>query len=147
MPMYNLIDISDNYSKTFGILWQYSRDVPAVDANVAIVDFNADNATTNSFKIKQKITFQTGNNGTKDVEIIATLKYLSNFWRNLEMFLINCEIKLDLNWSKNCVIVANNATTFFITDTKLYVPAVTLSTQDNAKLLKHLKSGFKRTVN
>ena len=67
------------------------------------------------------------------------LKCLSNFWRTLEMSLINCEITFDLNWSENCVIVATNAatqaTTFSITDTKLYVPVVTLSTQDNAKLL------------
>ena len=67
------------------------------------------------------------------------LKCLSNFWRILEMSLINCEITFDLNWSENCVIVATNAatqaTTFSITDTKLYVPVVTLSTQDNAKLL------------
>ena len=67
------------------------------------------------------------------------LKCLSNFWRSLEMSLINCEITFDLNWSENCVIVATNAatqaTTFSITDTKLYVPVVTLSTQDNAKLL------------
>ena len=67
------------------------------------------------------------------------LKCLSNFWRTLEMSLINCEITFDLNWSENCVVVATNAatqaTTFSITDTKLYVPVVTLSTQDNAKLL------------
>ena len=66
------------------------------------------------------------------------------------MPLINCEIHTDLNWSKNCVILTNNedvATTFSITDTKLYVPVVTLSTQDNAKLLQQLKSGFKRTIN
>ena len=66
------------------------------------------------------------------------------------MSLINCEINLDLNWSEKCVIVANNvaapATTFSLTDTKLFVPVVTLSTQDNAKLLEKLKSGFKRTI-
>ena len=75
------------------------------------------------------------------------LKYLINFWRILEMSFINSEINLDLNWSKNCVIVATNvaaqAATFSITDTKLYVPVVTLSIQDNAKLLEQLKSGFK----
>ena len=79
-----------------------------------------------------------------------SLKYLSNISRTLEILLINCETNLDLNFSKNCVIKDNNAdqgTTFSITDTKLYVPVVTLSTQDNAKLLKHLKSGFKRTIN
>ena len=66
------------------------------------------------------------------------------------MPLINCEIHTDLNWSKNCVILTNNedlATTFSITDTKLYVPVVTLSTQDNAELLQQLKSVFKRTIN
>ena len=78
------------------------------------------------------------------------LKNLSNFLRVLEMPIITCEKNLDLNWSKNSVIVANNAdqaTTFSITDAKLYVPVATLSTQDNAKLLEHLKSGFKRTIN
>ena len=82
---------------------------------------------------------------------MVSLKYLSNFWRTLEMPLNNCEINLDLNWSKTCVImatdIANQGATFTITDTKLYVPVVTLSTQDNAKLLEQLKSGLKRTVN
>ena len=67
------------------------------------------------------------------------------------MSLINCEITLDLNWSENCVIVATNiakpGATFSITDAKLYVPVVALSTQDNAKLHEQLKSGFKRTIN
>ena len=68
------------------------------------------------------------------------------------MPLINCEINLDLNWSKNCIIVvtdvANQVITFSITDTKLYVPVVTVSTQDNAKLLEQFfKNGFKRTIN
>ena len=82
---------------------------------------------------------------------MVPLKYLSNFWRTLEMFLINCEINLILTWSANCVIVASNVAnqnaTSSITDTKLYVPLVTLSSQDNAKLLQHLKSGFKRVIN
>ena len=81
---------------------------------------------------------------------MVPLKYLSNFWRALEMPLINYEINLILTWSTNCVIVASNIAnqnaTFSITDTKLYVPAVTLSTQDNAKLLQQLRSGFKRVV-
>ena len=64
------------------------------------------------------------------------------------MSLINCEINLILAWSKDCVISsATGATIFKITDTKFYVPVVTLSTQDNAKLLQQLKSGFKRTIN
>ena len=86
-------------------------------------------------KIKVKITGKTSNNGNKrHVEIMVPLKYLSNFWRTLEMPLINCEVTLILTWSS-------------ITDTKLYVPVVTLSTQGNSKLLQQLKSSFKRVVN
>ena len=81
---------------------------------------------------------------------MVPLKYLSNFWRTLEMSLINCEVELILTWSRNCDIisanVANQNPTFTITETTLYVPVVTLSTQDNAKLLPQLKSGFKRTI-
>ena len=76
------------------------------------------------------------------------LKYLSNLWRTLEIPLINCEVNLILTWSSTCVITnSTGAGRFAITDTKLYVPVVTLSTQDNAKLLQQLKSGFKRTIN
>ena len=82
---------------------------------------------------------------------MVPLKYLSNFWRTLEISLTNCEINIDLNWSKMCVIVAidvaNQVTTFLITNTKLYGRVVTLSTQDNINLLEQLKSGFKRTIN
>ena len=150
MPTYNLIEYSDNYSKTSGSSWQYCKEIPAVDDNGDVVDFNGANAT-DSFNFKTKITGQTGNNGRIDnVEIMVPLKYLSNFWRTLEMPLINCEIELILTWSANCVIiytdVANQNPTFTITETNLYVPLVTLSTQDNAKLLPQLKSGFKRTI-
>ena len=82
---------------------------------------------------------------------MVPLKYLSNFCRTIEMPLIHCEVNLILTWPANCVIVytniANQGPTFAITETKLYVPVVTLSTQDNAKLLPQLKSGFKRTIN
>ena len=79
---------------------------------------------------------------------MVPLKYLSNFWRTLEMPLINCEINLILTWSSNCVITNSTGTgTFEITGTKLYVPVVTLSTDENAKLLQKLKSGFKRATN
>ena len=81
---------------------------------------------------------------------MVPLKYLSNFWRTLEMTFINCEIELILTWSRNSVIISTDINdqipTFTITETNLYVPAVTLSTQDNAKLLPQLKSGFKRTI-
>ena len=76
------------------------------------------------------------------------LKYLSNFWRTFEMLLIKCEINLILTWSEKCVLSNDTkATTFAITDTKFYVLVVTPSTQDNAKLLQQLKSGFKRKIN
>ena len=98
MPMYNLIEYSDNYAKATGRLWQYCKDIPARnDANNVIIIF-AENNTTDSFKFKAKITGQTGNDGTKDVEIMVPLKNLSNFWRTLEMPSINCEVKLILTW-------------------------------------------------
>ena len=92
MPMYNLQEYSDTYSKTLGTLWQYYRQEPALDNNNYITDFPNDNNNSISFKFKQQITGQTGNGGTKDVEIIVSFKYLSNFWPTLEMLLINCEI-------------------------------------------------------
>ena len=92
MPMYNLIEYSDNYSKTSGSLWQYYKDDP-----------NDNIANSKSFKFKVKITGTTpGGDNTKDVEIMVPLKYLSNFWRTLEMPLINCEVNLILTWSKDC---------------------------------------------
>ena len=78
MPMYNLIEYSDNHSKTSGSLWQYCQDISAVNNNGAIVNFAGDNLT-NSFYFKTKMTGQTGNNGTKNVELMVPLKYLSNF--------------------------------------------------------------------
>ena len=138
IPMYNLIECSDNYSKTSGSLWQYYRDSPN------------DNITqSESFKFKIKMTGKTSAAGiTKGVEIAVPLKYLNNFWRSLEMPLINCEINLILTWSEDCVIsCATGATKLKITDTKLYVPVVTLSTQGNVKLLHQLKSSFQRTIN
>ena len=87
-------------------------------------------------------------NNVKDVEIMVPLQYLSNFWRTLEMPLINCEVKLDLTCSSTCVITDSTGTGIFaITDTKLYVPVITLSTQENAKLLQQSKSGCKRVIN
>ena len=138
MPMYNLIEYSDNYAKTTGSLWQYFRDEPDDDLE-----------DSESFKSKIKITGKTLNNGNeKDVEIMVPLKYLSNFWGTLEIPLINCEVNLILTWSSTCVITdSNGAGTFEINDTKLYVPVVTLSTQENTKLLQQLKSGFKRVIN
>ena len=137
IPMYNLIEYSDNYSKTSGSLWQYYKD----DPNDNLTD-------SESFKSKVKITGNTPNDGnTKDVEIIVLLKYLSNFWRTLEMPLINCKVNLIFTWSKDCVIINSTGEgKFAITVTRLYVPVVTLSTKDNEKLLQQLKSDFKKTI-
>ena len=114
MPMYNLIEYSNSYSKTSGSLWQYCKDIPTVNDDGNVVDFNGANAT-DSFSFKIKITSQTAaddNNGNiagrVDVEIMVPLKYLSNFWRTLEMSLINCEVNLVLTWCANCVILYTN---------------------------------------
>ena len=100
-------------------------------------------------------------NRTKDVEIAVPLKYLSNFWRTLNIPLINCEVYLTLTWSENCVLATkatrnaapgvdaiNNPTgaTFKRKDTKLHAPVVTLSAENDNKLLEQLKTGFKRTI-
>ena len=132
MPMYNLIEYSDNYSKTSGSLWQYCKDIPAVNNNGDIVNFNGDN-DTDSFNFKAKITGETNDDGEiNDVEIMVPLKYLSNFWRTLEMPLISCEIILIFTWSENhivvCTDVANQGAIFAITETTLFVPVATLST-------------------
>ena len=138
MPMYNLIEYSDNYWKTSGSLWQYYKDEP-----------NDNLADSESFKSKVKITGKTPDDGnTKDVEIIVPLKYLSNYWRTPEIPPINCRVNLILTWSKDCVITNSTGEgKFKITETKFYIPVVVLSTQDSAKLLQQLKLGFKRTVN
>ena len=88
------------------------------------------------------------NNGRKEkIKLAVPLNYLSNFWRLLEIPLINCKVKLSFKWDKNCVLsdLAGNST-FTITDAKLYVPIVLLSIEDNSKLTKLLNEGFKRSV-
>ena len=125
-----------------------------ITVKLLIFDANA----TDSFNFKTKITRKTADNnnnngniaGRVDVEIMVQLKYLSKFWKTLEMSLINCEVELILTWSANCVLIYTNVDiqvpTFTITETNLYVPVVTLSTQDTAKLLQQLKTSFKRTI-
>ena len=151
MPMQNLIEYSNNYSKKSGSLWQYCKDIPAVNNNCNIVYFNGADAT-DSFNFKAKITGQIDDDGDiNNVKIMVPLKYLINFWTTLKIPLINCEVNFILTWSANCVIlyinVANKIPTLTLTEKKLYVPVVTLLTQDNATLLPQSKSGFKRTIN
>ena len=105
MPMYNLTEYSDNYSKASGSLWQYCKDIPAVNNDGNIVMFNEAN-DTDSLNFKSKIIGKTNDDGDiENVEIMVPLKYLSNFWRTLEMPLINCEVELILTWSAGCVII------------------------------------------
>ena len=143
--MYNLLMYSKNYKKTTGSLWNYYKDQPSDPLNT----------DSQSFKYKTSITGNTYNVdndddnydankvGKKETEIVIPLKHLSNFWRNLDILLINCEVELILTWSKNCVlaymtvraarnndnppaILAPTGLEFQITDKKLFVPVVTL---------------------
>ena len=150
MPMHNLMKCINNYLKAFGSLWHYFRDEPDVNGNGAIVDFNETNPTK-SLNPKAKIASQARANVRIDIEIMVPLKQLNNFRRTPKIPLIICEINLILIWSQDCVIVSTPNTdqgaTFSIADTNLCVPVVTLSSEDNAKPLKQLKSGFKRPIN
>ena len=146
MPMYNLIEYSDNYSDTSGSLWQFKRDeVPANNVGLTINN-------SQSFKYKAAVVGKTANHNNgkssvKDTKIVVPLKYLSNFWRSLEMPLINCKVYLELNWIEDCIFSsAGNTAKFVITDAKLHVPIVTLSTKDSANLAKQLNERFKRSV-
>ena len=163
MPMYNLLEYSKNYKKTTGSLWNYYRDQPS----------NPLSTNSESFKYKTSITGNTYNIGDgeqnydankvgkKETEIVIPLKYLSNFWRNLNIPLINCKVEIILNWTQNCVladmtrrnaqennpaIVPPRGLEFQTTDTRLYVPTVTSSKENKIKLSEQLKLGFKRTI-
>ena len=154
--MYNLLEYSKNYNKTTGSFWNYYRDEPKEEStgagNAAIKD-----SINNSKSFDQKTCITgtlEGDNTGKEAEIVVPLKYLRNFWRTLDMPLINCETNLILTWSENCVLKSkvtrdkfigtgtdenpqfpeiNDPTnaTFEITDAKLYVSVVTLSTKDD----------------
>ena len=129
------------YNDISGSLWQVKRDEIEGYVDLAV---NAQHIPNNSSSFKYKSGFITDRNGVK---IVVPLKYLSNFWRSLEMPLINCKVELSLKWYENCILSsAGTAATFTITDTKLYVPVVTLKIEDNAKLSKLLSEGFKRSV-
>ena len=163
MPMYNLLEYSKNYKKATGSLWNYYRDEQT----------NLLSSNSKSFKYKASITGNTYNivNGEEgydankvgkiETELVIPLKNLSNIWGSLNIPLIDCEVELILTWSKNCaladmtrrnaegnnpVIVPPPGLEFKITDTKLYVLVVTLSKENDIKLLEQLKTGFKRTI-
>ena len=154
-----IANIMQRHQEVYGII---------IEMNQTEGNINYSIKNSKSFHYEINITGELeGNNAEKDkVEIVMPLKYLSNFWRTLDMQLINCEGSLALTWSANCVLpskatkdVGPNAdpavdavnnpptdATFKITDTKLYVPVITLWIQGNNKLFEELKAGFKRTI-
>ena len=145
--MYNLIKYSDNYSDTSERLWQFEKDEQNMNNG------NPANITTDgSPSFKYKSTFlkpleDDDNVIFKDVKIAVSLKYLSNFWRSLEMPLINGKTNLELNWSKDRVKLTITDTLFKITHMKLYAPMITLSSKENVKMVKLLEEGFNKNKN
>ena len=152
MPMYNLIEYKKNYRKTTGSLWNYYRDEPD----------NDEIRDSKSFKYRTSITGNTHNDSDTitGAEIVITLKHMSDCRKSFKIPLINCEVSLTLIWSKNRVLAhstvvltaqGNNPAIINPKDskfqrTKLYVPVVTLSKENDKKLLEQLKSGLKGTV-
>ena len=158
-----MIEYSKNYRKTTGSLWNYYRDEPNSGAKRNI-NYSIKDSKPFNYKTSMTGKLEGSNVEKDDVEIVVPLKYLSIFWRTLDIPLINCEVSLTLTWFENCVITSkatgeadpdadpvvtgiNNPTnaTFKIKDTKLYVPAVTLSAENDNKLFEQLKTGFKKT--
>ena len=167
MPMYNLLEYIKNYEKTSGSLFNYYRDEPkehTIGAGNNAINISIRNSK--SFKTKITGSLDAGEDEKEDIKFAIPLKYLGNFWRSLDIPLINCEITLILSWYETCVLVGKalrNApdpqpnpaiaaiesprdTKFEITDCKLYVPVVTLSFENDNKLLVQLKSGFKSSI-
>ena len=146
MPMYNLIEYSDNYQDSSATLYQYKRDEPP-EAN-AINDLTTN--TSSFFKYKVELLGNPvldGNIAKRSVKVVVPLKYLSNFFRSLEMPLINCKIKLNLAWKKECVLSTDAGdAVFIINDTKMYVPVVTLSKEDNKDFLEQQNKRFQRSI-
>ena len=147
MPIYNLIEYTDNYSDTSGSLQQFKRDEVQANNDDLTID------SSQSFKYKGASIGKTAdavantNSSVKNTKIVAPLKYLSNFWRSLEMPLINCKIYHELNWVENCIFSSDiDSEKSKITDAKSHVPIVPLSTKDNVSLTKQLSDGFKRSV-
>ena len=150
MPMYTLIEYSDNYQDSSATLYQYKREEPPEDD--AVADLAADNSVSLKYKIKLlgNVTEVAGDAaGVRrlNVKVAVPLQYSSNFFRSLEMPLINCKIKLNLTWKKECVLSTGaGEVVFIINDTKLYVPVVTLSKEDNKDFIEQQNEGFQRSI-
>ena len=162
-----MLECTKNYSKTAGSFWNCCRDEPNSGIGGEDNNINYFIQDSKSFDYKTSITGKLENNNTEieNVEVVVPLKHVSNFRKTLDIPLINFKINPFLTWTENCVttskatrdedpvadpavVVVNNPTnaTFKISDTKLYVPVVTLPTQDNNKFLEQLRTGFKRTI-
>ena len=150
MSMYNLIEYSDNYQDSSATLYQYKRDEPP--EGDPIPNLTADNSSYFKYKIKllgniPQAAADLARVGRLNVEVVVPLKYLSNFFRSLEMPLINFKIKLNLTWKKECVLsTADDDAVFIINDTKMYVPVVTFSKEDNKDLIGQQNKGFQRSI-
>ena len=149
MNMYNLIEYSDSYSDSTASLYHFKRQEQNRDnaGNIIDVSFNG----SPLFKYKSGLlgdaTAEDGNAVWKNAQIMVPLKYISSFFRSLELPLINTKLYIQLNYTKNSVIsTADGKSTFKITKTELYIPVVTLNTEDNNKLNPLLNTEFKRTV-
>ena len=148
MPMYNLIEYSDNYQDSSATLYQYKRDEPPNNN----VNLTADNLISFKYKVNLlgNIAADDPDNarvGRLNVKIVVLLEHLSNFFRSLEMPLINCKIKLNLTWKKECILsIAADDAVFIINNTKLYVPVVTLSKEDNKDFIEQQNKGFQRSI-
>ena len=142
MPMYNLIEYSDNYQDLSATLYQYKQDEPPddIDNNLTV-----NNSSSLKYKVKLLGNPVVDNNvATLNVKVVVSLKYLSNLFRSLEMPLINCKIKLNLTWKKECVLSSNDGNAvFIINDTKLYVPVVTCQKKIIKILLNNKIKDFK----
>ena len=150
MPMYNLIKYSDNYQDLSATLYQYKRDEPPEDD--AVADLTANNSNFFKYKIKlsgniPQLDADAARIGRLNVKIVVPLKYLSNFFRSLEIPLTNCKIKLNLTWKKECVLSTDAGdAVFIINDTKMYVPVVTLSKEDNKDFIEQQNKSFQRSI-
>ena len=146
MPMYNLIEYLDNYQDSSVTLYQYKRDEPPEEN--AIADLTVNNSS--SFKYKVSLLGNPDVDGgiaKTSITVVVPLKYLSNFFRSLEMPLINCKIKLNLTWKKECVLSTDAGdAVFIINDTKMYVPVVSLSKEDNKDFIEQQNKGFQRSI-
>ena len=150
MPMYNLIEYSDNYQDSLATLYQYKRDEPPEADAVADLTANNSDSLNNKIKLLGNVTEVAGDAaGVRrlNVKVVVRLNYLSNFFRSVEMPLINFKIKLNLTWKKECVLsTGDGEAVFIINDTKLYVPVVTLSKEDNKDFIEQQNKGFQRFI-